>query len=110
MIIVFNDDTSIDKGIGLVDKFVSNLRNTKTYTNIKDNVKDFIRPQKGGDKIIEGIHNIKSNIKKAVVDEGVFGEYNIDYIGPIDGHNINELIRAFETGTRKNISSKIWRS
>lgn len=102
MIIVFNDDTSIDKGIGLVDKFVSNLRNTRTYNSIKDNVKDFIRPQKGGDKIIESIHNIKSNIKKSVIDEGLFGEYNIDYIGPIDGHNINELIRAFEIAKTKD--------
>ena len=101
MIIVFNDDTSIDKGIGIVDKFISNIRNTKTYTNIKDNVKDFIRPQKGGDKIIEGIHNLKSNIKKAVVNEGVFKEYNIDYIGPIDGHNLDELVRAFDIAKTK---------
>lgn len=101
MIIVFNDDASIDKGIGIVDKFVSTLRNTKTYNNLKDNVKDLIRPQKGGEKIIEGIHNFKSNIKKTVIDEGVFGEYNIDYIGPVDGHNINELLRAFEIAKTK---------
>lgn len=101
MIIVFNDDASIDKGIGIVDKFVSTLRNTRTYNNIKDNVKDFIRPQKGGEKIIEGIHNFKSNIKKSVIDEGVFGEYNIDYIGPVDGHNLNDLIRAFEIAKTK---------
>lgn len=101
MIIVFNDDASIDKGIGIVDKFVSNLRNTRTYNNLKDNVKDLIRPQKGGKKIIEGIHNFKSNIKKTVIDEGVFGEYNIDYIGPVDGHNINELLRAFEIAKTK---------
>lgn len=101
MIIVFNDDTSIDKGIGIVDKFVSTLRNTRTYNNLKDNVKDFLRPQKGGDKIIEGIHNFKSNIKKNVIDEGLFGEYNIDYIGPVDGHNIQELIRAFDIAKTK---------
>lgn len=102
MIIVFNDDTSIDKGIGLVDKFVSDLRRTKTYNTIKDNVKDFIRPQKGGEKIIEGIHNFKSNIKRNVIDEGVFGENNIDYIGPVDGHNIKELISAFEIAKTKD--------
>lgn len=101
MIIVFNDDTSIDKGIGIVDKFISNLRNTKTYINLKEDVKELIRPKKGGEKIIEGIHNIKSNIKKSVIDEGVFGEYNIDYIGPVDGHNLDELIRAFEIAKNK---------
>ena len=48
LIIVFNDDTTIDKGIGLVDKLLSNLRNTRSYTNLKENVKDMIRPVKKG--------------------------------------------------------------
>ena len=101
MIIVFNDDTSINKGIGIVDKFISDLRNTRTYNNLKDSVKDILRPQKGGEKIIENIHNFKSNIKKTVINEGVFGEYNIDYIGPVDGHNLDELQRAFEIAKTK---------
>lgn len=101
IVIVYNDDATIDQGIGFVDKIVSNLRNTKTYNNIKDNVKEFLKPQKGGEKIIEGIHNFKSNIRKSVVDEGIFGEYNIDYIGPIDGHNMQELLRAFEIAKTK---------
>lgn len=102
MVIVYNDDISIDNGIGFVDRFISNLRNTKTYNNLKDNVKEFLKPQKGGEKIIESIHNFKSNIKRNVIDEGMFGEYGIDYIGPVDGHNFQELIRAFEIAKAKD--------
>ena len=47
LIIVFNDDTTIDKGIGLVDKLLSTLRNTRSYTNLKENVKGMIRPSIG---------------------------------------------------------------
>lgn len=101
MVIVYNDDATIDQGIGFVDKIISNLRNTKTYNEIKGNVKEFLKPQKGGERIIEGIHNIKSNIRKSIVDEGIFGEYNIDYIGPVDGHNMQELLRAFEVAKTK---------
>lgn len=101
LIIVFNDDTTIDKGIGLVDKLLSNLRNTRSYTNLKENVKDMIRPVKKGEEIIENIHNFKTSLKKNVLDEGVFGDYNIDYIGPIEGHNLKELSRAFDIAKEK---------
>ena len=102
LIIVFNDDTTIDKGIGLVDKLLSTLRNTRSYTNLKENVKGMIRPTKKGEEIIENIHNFKSSLKKNVLDEGIFGEYNIDYIGPIDGHSIKDLTRAFDIAREKN--------
>ncbi len=102
LIIVFNDDTTIDKGIGMIDKLISGLRSTKSYNSLKDNVKDLIRPSKKGDKIIENIHNIKTSIKKNVIDEGIFSEFNIDYIGPIDGHDLDYLQRAFEIAKEKS--------
>ena len=101
LIIVFNDDTTIDKGIGLVDKLFSSLRNTNSYNNLKENVKGMIRPTKNGEEIIENIHNFKSNLKKNMLKEGIFSEYNIDYIGPIDGHNIKELTKAFNIAKDK---------
>ena len=101
LIIVFNDDTTIDRGIGILDRMIAMVRKTRSYTNLKDNVKDIIRPAKQGEKIIEDIHNIKTNIKKTIVDEGIFSEFNIDYIGPIDGHNLDDLQRAFEIASQK---------
>ncbi len=101
LIIVFNDDTTIDRGIGMIDRLIASVRKTRSYNNLKDNVKDMIRPSKNGEKIIENIHNLKHNIKKSVIDEGVFSEFNIDYIGPINGHDISELERAFEIAKDK---------
>ena len=101
LIIVFNDDTTIDRGIGILDRLIANLRKTKSYNSLKDNVKDMIRPVKQGEKIIENIHNVKANIRKTIVDEGIFSEFDLDYIGPIDGHNLNDLERAFEIAKDK---------
>lgn len=102
MVIIFNDDTMISEGIGVIDKVVSSLRNTKTYNNLKNKVKDVIRNNKNGDKYIEDIHNIKSEIRKSIVNEGIFGGYDIDYQGPIDGNNLNELNRSIEICLSKN--------
>ena len=102
LIIVFNDDTTIDRGIGMIDRLIASVRKTRSYNTLKDNVKEMIRPSKNGEKIIENIHNLKHNIKKTVIDEGVFSEFNIDYIGPINGHDIAELERAFEIAKDKD--------
>ena len=102
LIIVFNDDTPIDKGIGIVNKVVSSLRNTYSYNNLKENVKDMIRPASHGEEIIENIHNVKSSIRKNIIDEGVFGDFDIDYIGPIDGHNLKDLSKAFNIAKEKD--------
>ena len=102
LIIVFNDDTTIDRGIGMIDRLIASVRKTRSYNNLKDNVKDMIRPSKNGEKIIENIHNLKTNLKKTMIDEGVFSEFNIDYIGPINGHDLNELERAFEIAKDKD--------
>ena len=84
------------------NKLINNARNARTYNNLKNIVKSSIRPIRNGQKIIDNIHKIKDTLKKNIVDEGIFENYNIDYIGPIDGHNINELIKAFSLARHKN--------
>ena len=101
VIIVFND-TRNAKGVKVLEKVISRLRNTKSYNALKENVKDAIRPVKFGDQIIESIHDLKGKVRKTIVDEGVFAQYDIDYIGPVNGHDLKELERAFELAKEKN--------
>ena len=58
LIIVFNDIRS-SKSLKTLDRLISRLRNTKSYNNLKENVKDVIRPVKYGEQIIENIHDLK---------------------------------------------------
>jgi len=98
MIIIFNDNNmSINKNVGALSKSFASLRSSNTYTGLKENLKDKLVEQKYGKKIIKDIHNIKKSIKDSIIDSGIFKEYNIDYLGPIDGHNIEALIKAFNT-------------
>lgn len=98
IIIIFNDnDMSISHNVGAVSKGFSNLRNSKQYNELKVDVKDFLRKnEKYGKSLISLISSFKNSIKKQVVDSGIFKEFNLDYHGPIDGHNIKELVRALE--------------
>ena len=97
MIIVFNDnDMSISRNVGAISKGFSNLRNSKEYNELKDDVKGYLKYKKHGNAIINAISDFKNAIKKQVVDSGIFKEFNLEYYGPIDGHNIKDLIQVLE--------------
>ena len=103
VVIVFND-TRNGKNVKVLDKVISRLRNTKSYNALKENVKDAIRPVKYGDQIIESIHDLKGKVRKTIVDEGVFAQYDIDYIGPVNGHDLKDLERALQLAKEKDCS------
>jgi len=104
IIIVFNDNNmSINKNVGALTKAFANLRNAKSYNSLKDGIKGFLKDKDYGKFVYSLIHNFKKLIKDTVIDSGVFKEFNIEYIGPIDGHDIPDLIRAFEVAKEKDI-------
>lgn len=103
VIIVFNDNNmSISKNVGALSKAFSNLRSNQEYIQVKDDVKSFLNSKKNGNVFIEAIKNIKESIKDKVIDSGIFEGFNIDYIGPVDGHNIKDLINVFEAAKKKD--------
>ena len=104
MIIVFNDNNmSISKNVGALSYSVSKLRNSSSYNNAKNSVKNILKQAKNGELIINTIHDIKERIKGSIIDANVFDEFGIYYIGPVDGHNIDDLIKAFNLAKTKNV-------
>ena len=102
MIIIFNDNKmSINANVGSLSKAFSRLRNNTTYNNIKFNVKDNLKNKEYGDAIISFVHGFKDKITNSIVDRGIFDEFGIYYLGPIDGHNIEELINILKIAKKK---------
>lgn len=98
-IIVLNDNTmSISENVGGVSNFLGKLRTSKIYTGIKESITGNLRRIPSGDDIHDVISNAKDSIKQLVVREGMmFEDMGITYLGPFDGHNINQLVKAFRT-------------
>ena len=96
VIIVFNDNNmSIDRNVGSLTKAFAKLRTSKTYNELKVSIKDILRKQNFGQALIQSIHDIKNKIQNGIVDSGIFNEFDIYYLGPIDGNDIEKLIEAF---------------
>lgn len=97
IIIVFNDNNmSISRNVGAMSQGFSRLRTSKTYTGLKEGVKRSLRTNNIGQAIYTSLKTVKDSVKDAIIHGGIFEEFGLDYIGPVDGHDIRELIRVFQ--------------
>lgn len=98
MIIVFNDNNmSISGNVGAFSSACTHLRSSKGYVSFKKDLSQRLSASKIGDKVLGAMKGIKDSIKNTVVDGSIFTELGFDYIGPINGHDIEDLIKVFET-------------
>jgi 1-deoxy-D-xylulose-5-phosphate synthase len=101
VIIVFNDNNmSISKNVGAMSSAFARLRASKSYNTLKQDVKDVLKTNLVGSTVLKGMTAVRDTLKSHIVDSSIFGELGIEYLGPVDGHSIKELIRAFETAKK----------
>lgn len=101
MIIVFNDNNmSISKNVGATTMNFARLRTSNSYNKFKENLKFSLSKNGFGRNIYSGLKTMKDNIRDSLVEKGIFGEFNLDYLGPVDGHNIKDLTQAFKVAVK----------
>lgn len=97
MVIIFNDNNmSISKNVGAMDEAFTKLRASKSYNTIKGDISDALSMTKVGKNVLASMRSMKNRVKENVVDTSIFGDFNLDYIGPVDGHNIKMLIKVLK--------------
>lgn len=97
VIIVLNDnDMSITKPVGGLAKSFRNLSNSILYRRSKNNYQRIMKKTKFGRWILGWTSKIKNWIKRHVMAINIFDNIGISYIGPVDGHNIKAMTKAFE--------------
>ena len=98
MLIILNDnDMSISENVGGLNNYFSRIWASKLYKGIKSNGKKFL-------KNIPAAHHlartVETHMKTMVAPGAIFEELGLNYIGPIDGHNIDQLLNVI--GNLKN--------
>lgn len=96
-IIVLNDNhMSISENVGGMSDYLAKLRTADFYTDLKKGVTNMLHNVPVvGDPMIEHIRKTKSSLKQLIVPGMFFEDMGITYLGPIQGHNIPMLVRAF---------------
>ncbi len=103
MVIVLNDnEMSIDRNVGGMAKHLSKLRTKQRYLNTKESLQSFLNKVPFGKGIRRCIHWIKDHIKRAVLPTTIFQNMGLEYLGPVDGHDLPELIRILNIAKKMN--------
>ncbi len=105
VIVILNDnDMSISKNVGGLSNFFSDIRISTQYKNAKDNYSHFLNKSQFGKKLYQLTKKIKDQIKENVLEDNIFGEFGLDYIGPVNGHDFHDLINALILAREMNHS------
>jgi 1-deoxy-D-xylulose-5-phosphate synthase len=94
MIIILNDNNmSISPNIGGVNNYLSKIRISKKYAALKLKLQKIIdQLPLVGKPLMNSLEKIRDDLKFALISGKMFEQFGLKYIGPIDGHNIGELI------------------
>lgn len=96
LIVVFNDnEMSIGENVGVFSKAFRRVMNTKKYVQLKHEVESAIRKVNIGNPIADLISRVEKSVKGFVSQGGYMESLGYEYLGPIDGHNIEALIDVF---------------
>lgn len=100
MVIILNDnEMSISKPIGAISRMLSSAMASPFYQRFKKNTESFV------DNFGEGARYIAKRMEeslKLVTPGMLFEEMGINYIGPVDGHNIAQLVDIMQTARKLN--------
>ena len=99
LLIILNDNNmSIDRSVGGMKQYLLNLSTNKTYNTIKFKVNNWLY-RKGlmSDARKNGLQRLANAFKSAIAhQQNIFEGMNIRYFGPYNGHNIQELVRVLQ--------------
>ena len=98
VIVILNDNNmSISRNVGGLSNFLSDVRMSYKYNQAKSNYTEILSQSAFGQKIFDMTKRVKDKVKRKILLDTPFSQFDLDYIGPVDGHNMEELIRALET-------------
>ncbi len=98
MVIVLNDNKmSISKNVGAMSQYLSKLRLSKRYSHLKYTVKKGLMGiPLFGHHIYKALDKTKDGLKSLMQNNKMFEQMGIKYFGPIDGHNLANLVSVFK--------------
>jgi len=96
LIIILNDNgMSISKNVGGISRYLSKLRTQPIYSKAKEDLENLLNMIPAiGKSATRAINVAKGTIKYITMPGVIFEELGLKYIGPIDGHNLGELINV----------------
>ena len=103
-IIVLNDnEMSISQNVGGLSQYLDSIRTADSYQELKNDVMDSLQKiPVYGERMVKRIRKTKSSIKQLFIPGMLFENMGLTYLGPVDGHNISQLVRTLKKAAKVN--------
>ena len=103
MIIILNDnEMSIDRNVGGMAKHLSRLRSTDEYLHFKVLYRTFLKKLPGGMSLYRFTSRVKNRVKRFILPTTIFENMGLTYLGPVDGHDLPDLIQLLRAARDLN--------
>lgn len=103
LIVILNDNgMSIDPNVGGIAVHLSRLRSRPGYYRFKRWYHASLKKLPGGKALYRGLHRIKTNIKKVLYPCSMFEDMGFAYLGPVDGHDVEQLTNTLAWAKEMN--------
>jgi len=103
MTIVLNDNSmSISESVGALSRYLNRVVTNPTYNRIRNDIWDLSGKIPLSSFVRKFLRKTEEGIKGFLTPGALFEELGLRYIGPVDGHNLDELIRTFESVKQMN--------
>lgn len=105
LLVILNDnEMSISQNVGALARYFAVIRANPRYVKFKAGTERFLMHiPLVGKSLAKAVYNLKTNIKNMIYNSTMFEDLGFRYIGPIDGHNIEQLCTAMEAAKSMNI-------
>ena len=93
MIVILNDnEMSIDRNVGGMAKHLSRIRSSDDYLKLKLRYRNIVKKIPGGKALYTFTSKVKNRVKRFLLQSTIFENMGLTYLGPVDGHDLHELI------------------
>lgn len=93
MVIILNDnEMSIDRNVGGVAKHLSRIRTKETYLGMKQRYRRFMSKTPIGSFVYRKTRSVKDWFKRMIIPTTIFDNMGLTYLGPVDGNDLHTII------------------
>ena len=96
LIVVLNDNSmSISPSVGALSEYLTAVRSNTKFEKLKDSMWELAGKLPVSDHVRKALHGVDAGLRAMLVPGLWFERFGFRYVGPIDGHNIAELVELF---------------
>ena len=103
MVVILNDnEMSIDRNVGGMAHHLTRLRSKDEYLHMKKQYRKALNQVPAGRRVLDVTRGVKNRVKRFLVPSTIFENMGMTYLGPVDGHDLTQLISLLWTARELN--------